>query len=171
MGLYRLFTHRSAMPGWAGAVVVAALLAGCAPQPATTAPTTTAPTATATPLAPGMARVWFLRQADPPGGNIYAAQPLVYVDRAPLVQIAQGTAFYHDFRQGRYRLSAQAFGTYAGQHDILHLDPGVETYVQVLAVADWELGSPVGGWSFAVLPMSPELARQYLPTLSDLGPR
>jgi hypothetical protein len=165
MGLYRLFAYRPAVPGWVGAVLAAALLAGCAPQPATTA------SAPAAPLPAGTARVWFLRQADPPGGNIYAATPVVYVDRAPLVQISQGTAFYHDFPPGRYRLSAQAFGTYAGQHDILHLDPGTETYVQILGVANWELGSPVGGWSFAVLPMSPELAKQYLPTLTDLGPR
>jgi hypothetical protein len=122
-------------------------------------------------MKPGMARVWFVRQADPPGGNIYAAAPLVSVDRAPLAQIPQGTVFFHDFPPGRYRLSAQAFGTPASQHDILHLDPGTENYVQVEAVANWELGSPVGGYSFAVLPMSPEIARQYLPTLTNLGQR
>jgi hypothetical protein len=165
MGRYRLIKHRPAMPSWVGAVLAAVALAGCALQPATTAP------ATAAPLAPGVARVWFLRQPDPPGGNIYGAMPMIYVDRTPLVQISQGTAFYHDFTPGRYRLSAQAFGTYAGQHDILHLDPGTESYVQVLAVANWELGSPVGGWSFAVLPMSPELAKQYIPTMTDLGAR
>lgn len=141
-------------------------LAGCAAQPTTTVATAAAPQ-----LDPGAARVWFLRQADPPGGNIYAAQPLVYVDRAPLVQMPQGTFFFHDFPPGRYRLSAQAFGTYSGQHDILHLDAGTQTYVQVLAVSNWELGSPVGGYSFAVLPMSPEVATQYLPTLADLGRR
>lgn len=161
----RLLANPRAIPGWARAGLAAALLAACAPQPATTA------SAPSTPLAAGMARVWFLRQADPPGGNNYAAVPLVYVDRAPLSQIAQGTAFYHDFPPGRYRLSVQAFGTYAGQHDILHLDPGEETYVQILAVANWELGSTVGGYSFAVLPMSPELAKQYLPTMADLGAR
>jgi hypothetical protein len=153
------------MPNWLGALVLALMLSDCAPQPAATAP--------AAPLAPGMARVWFLSQADPTGGNIYASQPIVYIDRRPLVQIGQGTAFFHDFPPGRYRLSAQAVGgaTYAGQHDILHLEPGTETYVQVIAVGNWELGSPVGGFSFAVLPMSPELAKQYLPTLTDLGQR
>lgn len=151
--------------GWLGALVLALMLSDCAPQPAVTAP--------AAPLAPGMARVWFLRQADPSGGNIYASQPIVYIDRAPLVEITQGTAFFHDFSPGRYRLSAQAVGgaTYAGQHDILHLDPGTEIYVQVIAVGNWELGSPVGGYSFAVLPMSPDLAKRYLLTLTDLGQR
>ena len=117
------------------------------------------------------ARVWFLRQSDPTAGNIYAAAPLIYIDRKPFTQIQQGTAFFHDFAPGRYRLSAQAFGTYSDQHDILHLDPGSEVYVQIIAVGNWELGSPVGGYSFAVLPMAPDLARQYLPTLTDLGQR
>lgn len=141
-------------------------LAGCA------APSGPTGTQAATPaMAPGMARVWFLRQADPPNGNIFGADPMVLVDRAPLAQIPQGTVFLHDFSPGSYRLSAQAFGTPAGQHDTVRLTPGTEEYVQVMAVANWELGSPVGGYSFAVLPMSPEVAKQYLPILTDLGPR
>ncbi len=163
MSRCRTFPYRSVGPDWVGALLATFLLVGCATQPTTSASTT--------PLAPGMARVWFLRQADPPGGNIYAAAPTVFVDRAPLAQISQGTAFYHDFSPGRYRLSAQAYGTPAGQHDILHLDAGNEIYVQIIAVANWELGSPVGGWSFAVLPMAPNLAQQYLPTLTALGTR
>jgi hypothetical protein len=163
MGRCRSFAYRSVRLNWVGAVLAALLVAGCAAQPGTTTP--------ASPLAPGMARVWFLRQADPPGGNAFAAVPTVFVDRAPLAQIAQGAVFYHDFAPGRYRLSAQAFGTPAGQHDILHLDPGTETYVQIIGVANWELGATVGGWSFAVLPMSPEVATQYLPTLTALGQR
>ncbi|MBV8119183.1 MAG: hypothetical protein JO081_04495 [Alphaproteobacteria bacterium] len=157
--------RHSRLPNWLGALLIA-LIAGCAPQPAAISAAAPAPS-----LAPDMARVWFLRQADPVPGNIYAAAPVIYVDRAPLVPIQQGTAFFHDFAPGRYRLSAQAFGTYSGQHDILHLDPGTETYVQVIAVANWELGSPVGGWSFAVLPMTPIVAKQYLPILADLGQR
>ncbi|MFZ3235931.1 MAG: hypothetical protein WA184_11255 [Stellaceae bacterium] len=140
------------------------LLAGCAGQPATTA-------APAAALAPGMARVWFLRQADPTAGNIYAAAPLVYINREPFVQIRQGTALFHDFPPGRYRLSAQAFGTPASQHDTVQLAPGTEIYVQVEAVANWELGSTLGGYSFAVLPMSADVAKQYLPTLAQLGAR
>jgi hypothetical protein len=147
------------------AILIALVLAGCAPEPRGTA--------AVAPLAPGLARVWFLRQEDPTGGNIYASQPIVYVDRKPLATMQQGTAFFHDFSPGRYRLSAQAVGgaTYAGQHDILHLDPGTETYVQVIAVGNWEVGSPVGGFSFAVLPMSPNIAKQYLSTVTDLGLR
>lgn len=156
----------STAPSLIGAFLALVVLAGCAAPPAAT-------TVAAPPLAPGMARVWFLRQADPTGGNVYASQPIVYIDRTPLVTIQQGTAFFHDFAPGRYRLSAQAVGgaTYAGQHDILHLEPGMETYVQIIAVGNWELGSPVGGYSFAVLPMAPDIARQYLLTMTDLGQR
>jgi hypothetical protein len=155
----------SSIQSWPlGAVLIAFLLAGCAPE---------APVASAPSLAPGLARVWFLRQGDPTGGNVFASQPMVYIDRKPLVTIQQGTAFFHDFPPGRYRLSAQAVGgaTYAGQHDILHLDPGTETYVQVIAVGNWELGSTVGGYSFAVLPMSPDVAKQYLAILTNVGQR
>jgi hypothetical protein len=150
---------------FAGALLFVALLDNCAPPSVATAPSP------APPPAPGMARVWFLRQADPAAGNIYAAAPLIYIDRKPFVQISQGTAFYHDFPPGRYRLSAQAFGTYSDQHDILHLNPGDVVYVQVMAVGNWELGSPVGGYSFAVLPMAPAVATSYLPTMTDLGAR
>lgn len=165
MGLKNFLKSRALIARWAVAILVV-LAAGCAPPPPPAATTATPP-----PLAAGMARVWFLRQADPPGGEAFAASPMISVDRAPLAELPQGAFFYHDFLPGRYRLSAQAFGTPAGQHDILHLDAGEETFVQVMAVANWELGSPVGGWSFAVLPMAPALAKQYLPTLSDLGHR
>ena len=45
---------------------------------------------------------------------------------------------------------------------------------QIQAVPNWEEGSPVGGWSFAMLSMSPKLPKnicQYLPTMTYLGPR
>src|SRR5215472_7295099 len=107
MGADRSLAYRLTVSAWLGAVLAALLLAGCAAPP----PTAAAPTTTAPPLAAGMARVWFLRQPDPPGGNIYSASPEVFVDRAPLAQIPQGTVFFHDFSPGRYRLSVQAFGT------------------------------------------------------------
>ena len=139
-------------------------LAGCA-NPA-------APTATqAPPLTTGMARLWVLRQSDPPGGNNFASRPMVFANGAPIGESTQGTAFFHDFPPGSYRLTVQAFGTPAKDSDTVQLSPGMQSYVQVQAVPNWEQGSTVGGFSFAVLTMSPEIAQQYLPTLTVVGQR
>jgi hypothetical protein len=51
--------RHSGLPNWLGALLIA-LIAGCAPQPAAMNAAALAPS-----LAPDMARVWFLRQADP----------------------------------------------------------------------------------------------------------
>ena len=72
---------------------------------------------------------------------------------------------------GIYKLTVQAFGTPAKRSDTVQLSAGMQSYVQVQAVPNWEEGSRVGGWSFAVLAMSPELAQQYLPTMTYLGQR
>jgi hypothetical protein len=69
-------------------------LAGCANPIAPTATQAQAPP----PLAPGMARLWVLRQANPPGGNIEAARPMVFANGAPIGESKEGTAFFHDFR-------------------------------------------------------------------------
>jgi hypothetical protein len=142
------------------------MLAGCAPPSASTASQGQGP-----PLGPGMARVWFLRQADPPAGNLEAARPMVSANGAPIAESKEGTAFFHDFPPGPYKFKVQAFGTPAGESDRLQLAPGMQTYLQVQAVPNWEQGSTAGGWSFAVLTMTPQLAQQYLPTLTNLGQR
>ncbi len=72
----------SRVPNRIGALLAFMLLAGCVAPPVATR-------VTAPPLAPETARVWFLRQADPPGGNIYAAAPLIYIDRKQFAQIQQ----------------------------------------------------------------------------------
>ncbi len=122
-------------------------------------------------LAPGMARVWILRQANAPGGNVEAADPMVYANGAAVARSAAGTAFYRDFPPGSYRFTVQAYGTPAGFGDTYQLVPGTQTYLQVEGVPNWQLGSSVGGGSFALLAMSPQTATQYLPTMTDLGPR
>ncbi len=142
------------------------LLAGCAAQP-----TGTASQAPVSALQPGMARVWVLRQPSSPGGNVAAADPMVYANGAPLAKSAQGTVFFHDFPPGTYRLTVQPFGTPANLVDTLQLAAGTQAYVQVQAVPNWELGSNAGGGSFAVLTMAPQEAQAYLPTMTNLGQR
>jgi hypothetical protein len=142
------------------------VLAGCAAQPTGTASLAPAPA-----LQPNMARVWVLRQPNAPGGNVAAADPMVYANSAPLAQSAQGTLFFHDFPPGTYRFTVQPYGTPANLVDTLQLTPGMEAYVQVQAVPNWEMGSTAGGVSFAVLTMSPQEARSYMPMMKDLGQR
>ena len=139
---------------------------GCGAQPAGTASLASAPT-----LQPGMARVWVLRQPSAPGGNVAAADPMVYANGASLAQSAQGTVFFHDFQPGTYRLTVQPYGTPANLVDTLQLGPGTQAYVQVQAVPNWEMGSTAGGASFAVLTMSPAEAQPYLQEMKYLGQR
>src|SRR5262249_53877625 len=92
------------------------MLAGCAAQPTGTASQATVPA-----LQPSMARVWVLRQPSAPGGNVAAADPMVYANAAPLAQSAQGTVFFHDFQPGTYRFTVQAYGTPTNVVDTLQL--------------------------------------------------
>lgn len=149
-----------------GLALFSIALAGCAP-----APNRAGPGRQVAALSPGMARVWFLRQPDPVGGNVEAARPMVFANGAPIGEIKEGTTFYRDFPPGPYRFTVQAYGTPSGQRDAIQLMPGTQTYLQIQWVANWREGSPVGGAAFAVNTMSPEIAQQYLPILTNLGPR
>jgi hypothetical protein len=142
------------------------VLVGCTPQANVATSKAQAP-----PVEPGMARVWFFRQSDPTGGNVYAAEPIIYANGAPVGQIAQGTAFFHNFPPGKYRFTVQPFGTPTREHDTLQLEPATQTYVQVQWEPAWEANRTGGGSSFTVLTSSPEVAQQYLPTLTNLGQR
>lgn len=122
------------------------------------------------PLVPGMARVWVLRMPSQ-AGIVTGADPLVFVNGAPLAKSTLNTVYYHDFTPGTYRFTVQAFGTPANLVDTVQLAPGMTAYVQVQAVPNWEMGSNVGGGSFAVLTMSPHDALPYMPTMTYLGER
>jgi hypothetical protein len=137
-----------------------------APQPIAAASSTSAP-----PLPPDMARVWILRQPNPTGGNVAAADPTVYVNGAPLSQVPQGTVFFHDFQPGTYRFTVQAYGTPDNLVDRLQLGPGTQSYVQVQAVPNWQVSSTAGGASFNVLTMAPQVAQPYFQTMTYLGRR
>ncbi len=112
--------YRLMAPMWLGFCVLA--LGGCAPKS-----TVTTSQAQIPPVEPGMARVWFFRQAaDPIQGNVEAARPVIYANGAPVGQIEQGTAFFHNFPPGKYRFTVQPFGTPTREHDTLQLVPGTQ---------------------------------------------
>ena len=148
---------------WLGLCILA--LGSCAPQPTAATSQGQIPA-----VGPGMARVWFFRQADPTGGNVYAGSPIISANGAPIGELPQGTVFFHDFSPGKYRFTVQSYGTPTPQHDTLQLVPGTDAYVQVQWEANWETGH-TGGASFTVEASSPEVAQQYIPTLTNLGQR
>ena len=150
---------------WLGLGLLA--LAGCAPQSTVATQQTQVPA-----LDPNMARVWFFRQtADPVEGNVAAGNPIIYANAAPIADIPQGSAFFHNFPPGKYRFTVQPFGTPTREHDTLQLVPGSQAYVQVQWEANWEANRTGGGSSYTVLTSSPEVAQQYIPTLRNLGQR
>jgi hypothetical protein len=141
------------------------ILAGCVGQPAETGWLAQAP-----PLQPEMARVWVLRMPSQ-AGIITGADPMVYVNGAPLAQSTVFTAYFHDFSAGTYRFTVQPYGTPANLVDTVELAPDTQTYLQVQGVPNWEMGSTVGYGSFAVMTMSPQVAQPYLRTMKYLGER
>jgi len=153
--------------------VLPALLVLCLVALADLAPETVAAAAEAqtTAIAPGMARVWFLRPAGSLAGNVWAAAPMIYANGAPIGDIPAGTEFYRDFRSGTYSFTVQPYGLPTGQADTVQLAPGTQTYLEIQWLASWEEGYPEAGWGFApntfgILAMSPQLAQAYLPTLT-----
>jgi hypothetical protein len=122
-------------------------------------------------IAPGMARVWFLRPAGSLNGNVWAAAPMIYSNGAPIGDIPAGSEFYRDFRPGTYSFTVQPYGLPTGQADTVQLTPGTQTYLEIQWLASWEEGNPEAGWGFApntfgILTMSPQLAQAYLPSLT-----
>ena len=110
---------------FAGAVVLLAGLAGCAP--------TTAPSAVAVgPVSPGAARIWFYRDYEPSvslglatvtlnGGVVGHAQP-------------DGSAFYRDIAPGRYAVGVVNSAIGLGPGGTVELRPGEQAYVKITAL-------------------------------------
>ena len=74
--------------------------------------------------APGTARVWFLRSAGSVNGNVWAAEPEIYANGAPVGDIPVGSKFYRDFRPGTYRFTVQSYGLPTGAADTVYLALG-----------------------------------------------
>ena len=157
-------TYRFVTPALFGLCLSA--LANFTPQAVATAAEARAPA-----LAPGMARVWFLRPAGSLNGNVWASEPEIYANGAAVGDIPAGAKFYRDFQPGTYRFTVQPYGLPTSAADTLDLAPGTQSYLEIQWLASWEEGHPEAGFSFApntfgILTMSPQLAQAYLPALT-----
>jgi hypothetical protein len=156
-------------------LVVACLLmlADCTPRAKVTAAQAQIPA-----IAPGTARVWFLRGWDAPSGQgfVYGAAPVIYANSAPVGDIPTGSSFFRDFPPGTYSFTVEPIGLPTAQAATVQLAAGTQTYLQAQWVASWEFGYPEVDFSFApntfaVFRASPQVAQAYLSTLSYLGQR
>jgi hypothetical protein len=153
--------------------LMVAVLSDCTPQVTVASSQAQIPA-----IAPGTARVWFLRGWDAPSGQtfVYAAAPIVYADGASVGSIPVGSSFFRDFPPGTYRFTVEPFGLPTAQATTVQLEAGTQSYLQAQWIASWVEGFPEAGFgfspnTFAVLAMSPQVAQAYLPTLTYLGQR
>jgi hypothetical protein len=137
-------------------------MAGCA-QPPPAAPYL------ATPVAPGMARIWFYRDMNP---NDILATPYVRLNGVVAGVSEPGGAFYRDLQPGRYRISADSY------YDDLHLDrdvdvaPGAEVYARIVPLENTVQGGGVTGggyrrnnyyvWLYPPEAARPAIAHSYI---------
>lgn len=130
------------------------------------------PNATAAMSGQGTARIWFLRPTSYVSAGA-ASKPVIYANGAPIGSIPAGSEFYRDLPAGSYRFTVQPYGLPTGQADTVQLAPGSQTYLEVNWAPTWEEGYSGGrgpeSHSFFVMNLSPQVAQDYLPSLTSLG--
>ena len=118
--------------------------------------------------APRTARVWFVRTKDP---QEQFGDPIIYANGQQVGRSIPGIAFYHDFPPGAYAFTVQSYGAPTSNQDRRQLEPGTQTYLEILWGQDWLIGGVGGGQStFFVRTLPPELDQAYLRMLTDKGP-
>ena len=121
------------------------------------------------PQPPGTARVWFMRTKSP---QEQEGDPIIYVNGNPVGRSIGGIAFYHDYPPGTYTFTVQSYGVLAGQEVnkvTRQLAAGTQTYLEIEWGSSWLVGT-VGGDTYFVRPLPPELDQAYLRMLLDKGP-
>jgi hypothetical protein len=143
---------------------IGALLVGCLILLAGVAcPSLAATPDQAPPVAPGQARMWFLRQLSP-GTDMTA--PMIYANGAPLAGSSQGTAFYRDFAPGTYAFTVEDCRPGAQTSLTLALDPGNEFALQL---QQNDYGSMDCGPTFYLSAPAPEMLSDLFAPLRYLG--
>ena len=122
------------------------------------------------PQPPGTARVWFMRVKDPQ--ELEQGDPTIYVNGSPVGRSIPGIAFYHDYPPGTYTFTVQSYGVLAGGEAnkvTKQLAAGTQTFLEIEWGSSWLVGT-VGGDTYFVRPLPPELDQAYLHMLLDKGP-
>jgi len=118
-------------------------------------------------LAPGMARVWLLRDNDPEEAF---GTPIIYANGQPIGRSEPGVASYRDLPPGTYRFTVQPLsGTPTGYKDKVRLAPGAHAYLEIQWGPSWEEGQP-GESTFYVRTLSSQLGKAYFDSMRYVGP-
>ncbi|HZT87953.1 MAG TPA: hypothetical protein VFA12_08290 [Stellaceae bacterium] len=134
-------------------------LAACVPTPAAQ---------TAPPLAPGLARVWIVRELEP-GTDFYA--PYVTVDGVSMGISPQSSAFYRDLPPGRHVFDVENCLRHPEAARVLELRPGEVASLQVTSLqnyAGWDC-HPIDAYYLSPLP--DRMRPYYLARVTYLGAR
>jgi hypothetical protein len=144
------------------------LLGFCLLAPSACAPPGDVPRAQAQipAIAPGMARVWLLRDNDPQEAF---GTPIIYANGQPIARSEPGAASYRDMPPGNYRFTVQSYGLPTGYKDKVQLAPGTQTYLEIQWGPSW-LEGVAGGYTFYVRTLTPQLGPAYLGSMRYLGP-
>jgi hypothetical protein len=117
-------------------------------------------------VAPGMARVWLLRDNDPEEAF---GTPIIYANGQPIGRSEPGAAAYRDLPPGAYRFTVQSYGIPTGYKDKVRLAPGSQTYLEIQWGPSWQEGQP-GGETFYVRTLSSQLGKAYYGSMRYVGP-
>ena len=155
------------------AAAIGLLLSCCAAfgvpaQSLVAGPTVAQIAATIPPPAPGLARVWFLRQYQP-GESLRT--PMMFVSGAPLANSVPGTALFRDFPPGAYTFSVETCTLDTNQATALSLVPGSQVVLEVQSLSSFSWVDCPRDFTFYMRPIPPERAQLYYTQLTYLGPR
>ena len=123
-------------------------------------------------VAPGNARVWFIRQFEPYES---LARPMIYANRTPVAPSEPGGAFYRDFAPGGYTFTVDSYGRDWNQATTLQLTSGTQTYLEIQSLRNWASDGGENGATrdtfYVRIPSPYFLTKYYLPQLTYLGAR
>jgi hypothetical protein len=123
-------------------------------------------------VAPGTARVWFIRQFEPSEST---ARPMIYANGTRVAPSEPGGAFYRDFSPGDYIFTVDSDGRDTNQATSLQLMLGTQTYLEIQSLHNWASNGGENGDArdtfYVRAPSANFLTKYYLPQLTYLGAR